>query len=154
MRGQYSKLKEGEEIYPGVLGGIIAPMATDGKLVYVPVVNNAATFSGSASQGSGQSNTGEVVAIDVNTGKVKWDQVFPAPVYGATTVANDIVFTTTFDGSVYGLSAKTGDTLWSQALPASSNTGVAVSGDTVIAAGGLAAAQGQTPALVAYRLGG
>jgi glucose dehydrogenase len=154
MRGQYSKLREGEEIYPGVLGGIIAPMATDGKMIYVPVVNNAATFSGSASQGSGQSNTGEVVAIDVDTGKIKWDQVFQAPAYGATTVANDVVFATTFDGQVYALSTKTGDTVWNAALPAATNTGVAVSGDTVIAAGGLAAAQGQTPALTAYRLGG
>jgi glucose dehydrogenase len=154
MRGQYSKLREGEEVYPGVLGGVIAPMATDHKLVYVPVVNNSATFSGSASQGGGQSNTGEIVAIDVNTGKIKWDQVFQAPAYGATTVANDVVFATTFDGQVYALSAKTGDTVWNAALPAGTNTGVAVSGDMVVAAGGLAAAQGQQPALVAYRLGG
>ena len=80
--------------------------------------------------------------------------MFPAPAYGATTVANDVVFATTFDGQVYGLSAKTGDTLWSTNLPAGTNTGVAVSGDTVIAAGGLATAQGQQPSLVAYRLGG
>jgi glucose dehydrogenase len=154
MKGQYSKLKEGSEVYPGILGGVIAPMATDGKFVYVPVVNNSASFSGSASQGGGQSNTGEVVAIDINTGKIKWDQVFPAPAYGATTVANDLVFVTTFDGQVAALSTKTGDAVWSATLPANSNTGVAISGDTVIAAGGLAAAQGQAPALVAYRLGG
>jgi glucose dehydrogenase len=154
MKGQYGKLHEGVEIYPGVLGGVIAPMASDGKQVYVPVVNNSATFSGSASQGSGQSNTGEVVAIDVNTGKVKWDQVFQAPAFGATTVVNDLVFTTTFDGQIYALSTKTGDTVWSETLPANSNTGVAVNGNTVVAAGGLAAAQGQAPALVAYRLGG
>jgi glucose dehydrogenase len=154
MKGQYGKLHEGVEIYPGVLGGVIAPMASDGKQVYVPIVNNSATFSGSASQGSGQSNTGEIAAIDVNTGKVKWDQVFQAPAFGATTVSNDLVFATTFDGQVYALSTKTGDTVWNASLPASANTGVAVSGDTVIAAGGLAAAQGQAPAMVAYRLGG
>jgi outer membrane protein assembly factor BamB len=154
MRGQYSKLKDGEEVYPGVLGGIIAPMATDGKLVYVPVVNNGTPFSGTGQSGTGQSNTGEVVAVDINTGKIAWDQVYSAPSYGATTVANDVVFATTFDGQVYGLSTKTGDTLWSATLPAATNTGVAVSGDTMIAAGGLATAQGQTPGLVAYRLGG
>ena len=154
MKGRYGKLKEGTEIYPGVLGGVIAPMASDGKLIYVPIVNNSATFSGSASQGSGQSNTGEIVAIDVDTGKIEWDQVFQAPVFGATTVVNDVVFATTFDGQLLALSAKTGDTVWSDSLPAGSNTGVAVSGDTVIAAGGLAAAQGQAPAMVAYRLGG
>jgi outer membrane protein assembly factor BamB len=154
MKGQYSKLRKGEEIYPGVQGGIIAPMATDGKLVYVPVINNATTFSGTGRLDSGQNSTGEVVAVDINTGEITWDQVYSAPSYGATTVANDVVFATTFDGQVHGLSTKTGDTVWSATLPASTNTGVAVSGDTVIAAGGLATARGQTPALVAYRLGG
>jgi outer membrane protein assembly factor BamB len=153
MKGQYSKLHEGDEVYPGILGGVIAPMASDGKHVYVPVVNNSASFSGSASQGSGQSNTGEVVAVDINTGKIKWDQVFQAPAYGATTVANDLVFSTTFDGEVYALSAKTGDTLWGVTLPAGTNTGVAVSGDMMVAAAGIATAQGQQPALVAFRLG-
>ena len=38
-------------------------------------------------------------------------------------------------------------------LPAGSNTGVAVSGNTLIAPAGLASAEGQTPELVAYRLG-
>jgi glucose dehydrogenase len=153
MKRQYSKLHEGDQIYPGVLGGVIAPMASDGKTVYVPIVNNSATFTASQSQ-SGQSSAGEIVAIDIDTGHIKWDQVFQAPVFGATTVVNDVVFATTFDGQLLGLSAKTGDTIWSDSLPANSNTGVAVNGDTVIAAGGLAAAQGQAAAMVAYRLGG
>jgi glucose dehydrogenase len=153
MKKQYSKLHQGVEVYPGVLGGVIAPMASDGKRVYVPVVNNPATFD--ATQGQpGQSNAGEVVALDVDTGKVAWDQVFPTPAYGAVTVANDVVFTTTFDGQLMGLSAKTGDTVWSATLPANSNTGVAVDGDMVFAGAGLATAQGQTPSLAAYRLGG
>jgi glucose dehydrogenase len=153
MKKQYSKLHQGVEVYPGVLGGVIAPMASDGKQVYVPIVNNPATFN--ATQGQpGQSNAGEVVALDVDTGKVAWDQVFPTPAYGAVTVANDVVFTTTFDGQLMGLSAKTGDTLWSATLPANSNTGVAVDGDMVFAGAGLATAQGQTPSLAAYRLGG
>jgi glucose dehydrogenase len=151
MKGQYSKLHQGVEVYPGVLGGVIAPMASDGKTIYVPIVNNAAVFSASSSQG-GQSNTGEIAAIDINTGKIKWDQVFQAPAYGATTVVNDIVFATTFDGQLFGLSAKTGDTVWNASMPANVNTGVAVDGDTVIASAGLAAAQGQQPTMVAFRL--
>ena len=153
MKGQYSKLQEGVEVYPGILGGVIAPMATDGKYVFVPIVNNSATFSGSAAQ-PGQSSTGEIVALDLDTGRLKWDQTFSAPAFGATTVVNDIVFATTFDGQLLALSAKTGDTLWSDTLPANSNTGVAVKGDTVIAPAGLASAPGQAPAIVAYKLGG
>jgi glucose dehydrogenase len=153
MRGQYSKLHANTEVYPGILGGVIAPMASDGKRVYVPVVNNSATVTGNAAQ-PGQSSTGEVVAIDLDTGRIAWDQVFQTAAFGAVTVANDVVFTTTFDGTLLGLSAKTGDTLWSATLPANSNTGVAVDGDMVFAGAGLAAAQGQTPSLAAFRLGG
>jgi hypothetical protein len=41
-----------------------------------------------------------------------------------------------------------------ETLPAGINTGVSISGDTVIAPAGLASAEGQTPEIVAYRLGG
>ena len=43
---------------------------------------------------------------------------------------------------------------WQIGLPAGTNTGVTVEGDMVIAPAGVAAAEGQTPQIVAYRLGG
>ncbi|MCU1675439.1 MAG: cytochrome c class [Frankiales bacterium] len=154
LQRRYSKLKLGEEIYPGILGGVIAPMASDGTTVYVPVVNNSVTITSQTAPQPGQTNTGEVVAVDIDTGKIKWKREFPTPAFGATTVTNDVVFATTFDGLVHALSAKTGKTLWEQQLPASINTGVMINGDTVIAPAGLAAGQGQTPTIMAYRLGG
>ena len=65
-----------------------------------------------------------------------------------------MVFITTFDGNLHGLDVKTGGEVWQAALPAGSNTGLNASGDTLIVPAGLATAEGQTPELVAYRLGG
>ena len=64
------------------------------------------------------------------------------------------MFATTFDGMLHGLDTKTGKTVWEQQLPAGTNTGVTVSGDTVIAPAGIAVSQGQTPSITAYRIGG
>jgi glucose dehydrogenase len=153
-KGQYSKLKLNQEIYPGRLGGVIAPMSTDGKYVFASVVDNPVTWTTQTEQGAqdGQSSTGEVVAVDLNSGKVKWKVEFPTSAFGATTVTNDVVFATTFDGILHALSAKTGKILWEQQLPAATNTGVMVHGDTVIAPAGLATQQGQTPSITAYSL--
>jgi glucose dehydrogenase len=153
-RGQYSKLELGEEIYPGILGGVIAPMSTDGTSVFVPVVNNSVTYATQTQPQPGQTNTGEIVAVNLDSGRITWKRDFPAPAFGATTVTNDVVFATTFDAKVHALDARTGKTLWEAQLPAAINTGVAVHKRTVIAPAGLAAGQGQTPTIVAYRLGG
>jgi outer membrane protein assembly factor BamB len=153
MRGEYSKIKPGE-VFPGVLGGVIAPMATDGKTIFVPIVNGSASVSASGELGGGGEQSGELVAIDAASGKVKWNQEFGSPLFGAPTVVNDVVFATSFEGSVYALEASTGGELWVETLPASINTSVSISGDTVIAPAGLAGAEGQTPAIVAFRLGG
>lgn len=153
---QYSKLKLGEEIYPGRLGGVIAPTSTDGKRVYVPVVNNSVTWTTQDKDQAqdSQQSTGELVALDLDTGKIVWKVQFQTAAYGATTVTNDVVFATTFDGIVHAVNAKNGKMLWEQQLPASTNTGIAVHDNTIIAPAGLAAGQGQTPAIVTYTLNG
>jgi outer membrane protein assembly factor BamB len=156
MRGETSKLKTPFEIYPGNLGGVIAPMSNDGSSVFAPVVNHPVTIaSGSEVEEASPENAGELVALNAKTGAIEWKHEFPvAPAFGATTSVNDVVFTTTYEGKVYAFDAKSGRLLWQEELPAGSNTGVTVSGDTVIAPAGVAAAEGQTPQIVAYRLGG
>jgi outer membrane protein assembly factor BamB len=153
MRGEYSKIKTGEA-FPGQLGGVIAPLATDGSLLYVPVVNHSMTVASSSEVTESSSATGEMVALDLASGKVEWKKQLPQPAYGAPTVVNDLVFATTFDGVVYALDAKSGGEVWQASLPAGMNVGVMVSGDTVIAPAGLPLAEGQTPQIVAYRLPG
>ncbi len=141
-------------LMPGSLGGVIAPMATDGSTVFVPVVNSSLTISSQTEKSEGGPGNGEVVALDVATGKVKWKEETATPAFGYMTAVNDLVFSTTYDGTVSAFDAKSGTVLWREKLPAGTNSGVTVADDMLIAPAGVAAAEGQTPQIVAYRLGG
>lgn len=155
MRGETSKLKLPMLVYPGSLGGVISPMATDGKSVFVPVVNGPLEIVTQTERQEPGPLNGELVALDLKDGSLKWKHEFPtAPPFGFTTVANDLVFATTYDGNVQAFETGSGRLAWQQTLPAGTNAGVTVAGDTLIAPAGLAAAEGQTPQIVAYRLGG
>ena len=151
MRGETSKIAT-SPIYPGTLGGVIAPMAANSTTVFVPVVNHPVTVSGGVELGESQELTGELVALDIKTGAVKWQTKYPAAAFGAPTAVSDMVFMTTFDGTIHGLDAKSGGEVWQAALPAGSNTGLNASGDTLVVPAGIATAAGQTPEMVAYRL--
>lgn len=153
MNGEYSKLKMGATVFPGLLGGVIAPMASDGSTVFVPVVNHSVTISSQETPEESPSMTGELVALDTATGAVKWKEKFPAAVFGAPTVVNDLVFATTFEGKLYAMAADSGQVVWEDTLPAGTNTGVMAGGNTLIAPAGAAVAEGQTPEIVAYSLG-
>jgi outer membrane protein assembly factor BamB len=152
MRSEYSKLKLPETVYPGKLGGVETPMASNGATVFVPVVNNLVTWVSQTDSGESTSSSGEIVALETATGAVRWIRRFPSPVFGSATVVNDLVFTTTYEGMLYALSANTGEIVWQSRLPAASLAGVTVAGNTLIAGAGTAAGSGEEPELVAYRL--
>lgn len=155
MRGETSKLKLPMLVYPGSLGGVIAPMATDGKYVFVPVINGPLEIITQTERQEPGPLNGELVALDARTGALKWKHEFStAPPFGFTTVANDLVFSTTYDGKVQAFDTGSGRLAWQETLPAGTNSGVAIGDDLVVVGAGLAAAEGQTPQLVAYRLGG
>jgi outer membrane protein assembly factor BamB len=154
LKHEYSKLKTPETVYPGLLGGVIAPMSTNGSTVFVPVVNHSVTITGQGENQETGPTTGEVVALNAATGAVRWDQQLPGPAFGATTSVNDLVFATSFEGTLYAFNASSGSIAWQVKLPAGTNTGVSVDGNTLIAPAGAALAAGQTPKIVAYRLGG
>ena len=152
LKGEYSKLKTPETVYPGLLGGVIAPMATNGSTVFVPVVNHSVTIT---SQGQTEEQSpleGEVVALEAATGAVKWDQKLASADFGAATAVNDIVLVPAFSGKLFAFDDSNGSVAWETQLPAGINTGVSVSGDTVVAPAGIAVESGQTPEIVAYRL--
>jgi outer membrane protein assembly factor BamB len=153
MRGESSKIKTGT-VYPGTLGGVISPIASNGTTLFVPIVNHPATVESGTELGEGSEATGGIAAIDIATGKVKWNDTVSVPMYGSPTAVNDLMFISMPDGTITAVDAKTGGELWSESLPAGSNTGVAVSGDTLLVPAGLPAGEGQEPALVAFRLGG
>jgi len=151
MKGEYSKLKLPMTILPGSLGGVIAPMSTDGKYVFVPIVNSSLTLSSQTEKSEGGPGNGELVALDLATGKIKWKQKLSTPAFGSATSVNDIVFTTTYDGNVSAFDTSNGTVVWREKLPASTNSGVTVSGNMLIAPAGVAA-EGQKAQIVAYRL--
>ncbi len=154
MRGETSKLPKQATVYPGLLGGVIAPMAASKTTLFVPVVNHPLTIEKGLTIGEGEEFSGEMVALDLATGKEEWNETYEAPAFGAPVAVNDMVFFATYDGTLHGLDAETGGEVWSAALPAGSNSGMTASGDTLIVPAGLPIAEGQTPSLVAYRLGG
>ncbi|HYH52717.1 MAG TPA: PQQ-binding-like beta-propeller repeat protein [Solirubrobacterales bacterium] len=153
MRGEYDKIKTGE-VFPGQLGGVIALKAADEKRVYVPIVNHSMTVLSGTEITEESAATGEVVALDIATGKIVWQTEMSAPAYGSLLVSNDVVFATTAEGIIHALDAAKGGEIWQAALPAGTNAGVMVSGDTLVTGAGLPTAEGQTPSLVAYKLGG
>lgn len=154
MRGETSKLPKEAEVWPGILGGVIAPMAASKTTLFVPVVNHPLTVSEGVEIGEGEEIGGEMVALDIATGKEEWSTEYEAPAFGAPVAVNDMVFFATYDGIVHGLEAKEGNEVWTEQLPAGSNSGMTASGNSLIVPAGLPLEEGQTPALVAYSLGG
>lgn len=154
MRGEISKLPKKATVYPGLLGGVIAPMAASKTTLFVPVVNHALVVENGETISEGESMTGEMVALDIATGKEKWNEEYESAAFGAPVAVNDMVFFATFEGTLHGLDAESGGEVWSATLPAGSNSGMTAYENTLIVPAGIAVAQGQTPSLVAYRIGG
>jgi outer membrane protein assembly factor BamB len=143
-------------VLPGNLGGIETPMAADGDTLYVPVVNLWSRFGLDeiVSSESTATASGEMVALDLATGRVKWDRKLPNSPFGAATVTNDLVFTTTYDGTVWALRTDTGKVAWTTELPFSTNAPVAIAGDVLVTAASLPYEGTEQPQVIAYRLDG
>jgi len=153
MKGQSSKIKSGE-VFPGTLGGVITPPAADRTRVYVPFVNHPLTVGPNQELGEAGGLEGGIAALNLKTGKVEWEETYPeGAAFGSPVVMNDVVFFTTFDGTVRALKTDSGGELWSGSLPAGSNSAVVASGDTLVVPAGIATSEGQRPALVAFKLG-
>ncbi len=121
------------EVYPGLLGGVETPMAYSDGMLYVPVINLATTFIPTGIGGfSFTGGTGELVAIDVNYGHVVWKKDYSSLNVGGATVVNDLVFTATFDGTIYAYNKYTGEQLYTYQAPAGINAWPAVAGDTIV----------------------
>jgi outer membrane protein assembly factor BamB len=104
-----------------------------------------------ASTGTG---TGEMVAVNQDAGKVIWDDKLPSTPYGAATVSNDVVFTTTYSGYLYAFNAATGAILLKTPLSSGTNAPVTIDGDYVIAGAGVPSlSKSQHALIIAYKLG-
>jgi alcohol dehydrogenase (cytochrome c) len=146
---------------PSIYGGILTELASNGSTTFAAVNDLALPASPTGLAGSAASTlqavenaVGEMVAVNQSTGAVIWDTPLPSSPYGAATVTNDVVFTTTFSGYLYALDATTGAILFSTPMSAGSNAPVAVDGDYVIAGAGARLSAKQQNMIIAYKLGG
>ena len=130
-------------------------MAVADGVAYVPVVDLGTTYR-QPTVVVGTSDflgaTGEMVALDLATGRQMWAARLRQMPLGGATVAGDLVFTTTFTGQVMALARADGSIVWSAQLPAGSNSTLAIAGDTLIAGAGIPLSTTQQPAVIAYRL--
>lgn len=143
-------------LYPGEAGGVETNMAAADGVVYVPVVDLPSTFTNTTER-VGKANfaqgAGEMVALEIASGRQLWATKLAQLPLGGATVANDIVLTTTLVGDVIALSRKDGSIVWTSHLPAGSNATLAISGNTLLAGAGLPVNTTQHPVVVAYQLG-
>lgn len=129
------------DVCPGLYGGVETPMALAGGRLFVPVVNlcslGSATGYEPLENVDPNDGTGLLVALDPSDGSVAWQRRLPLPVFGCATVANDVVFTSTFDGTIHALHVEDGRTLWTGRTRAGINACPAVVGDTLVVAAGI-----------------
>ena len=145
---------------PSLYGGMLTQLASNGSTTFAAVNDLAlpatpADYTGSAASvlAAVENATGEMVAVNQDTGTVAWDTPLPSSPYGAATVTNDVVFTTTFKGYLYALDATTGAIVFKTPLSAGTNAPVAVDGDYLIAGAGATLSSTQRNLIIAYKLG-
>jgi outer membrane protein assembly factor BamB len=125
-------------ISPGDLGGVETPMALSANRLFVPWLDLATTAratglpGGTAGAIDLTKGRGGFTALDAATGHVLWQHKLPSPDFGAATVANDVVFTSNYAGTVYAFDTQTGKTLWTTKAPAGINSFPAIDGDTLL----------------------
>ena len=127
-------------VCPGLLGGVLTPMAYAAGRLFVPVVElcslESAVTSKSAFARSPAQGKGTVYALAATTGKTLWQRHLDSAPFGCATVARDAVIVPTFDGGVTAFAAANGRTLWHTQLPAGNNSCPAVGRDVLVIAAG------------------
>ena len=145
---------------PGVFGGIVSQLASNGSTTFaavnnlaVPITVKGLAESYQAYTASIPKATGQMIAVNQDTGKTEWDDQLPSSPYGAATITNNVVFTTTFNGYLYAFNAATGAILLKTPLSAGTNAPVTIDGDYVIVGAANALSHGQQALIIAYKLG-
>ena len=154
------------EVFPGILGGINAPMAYANGRVFIVALNSSSPWSATSfgySPDAIGAATGNVVAIDALTGDVIWNVETVTGLAGpGPTIANDVLFTGGLDGIVRAYSTEDGTLLWSYQAAAGLNAPYAIAGDMLLVpAGSFIAPSSDTegepptvaPSVIAFRLG-
>ena len=93
---------------------------------------------------------GEFIALEAATGKRVWVRRLPQPVFGCATVADGVVFTSTFDGTIYAFDTTDGSTLWTRQMRAGVNACPSLAGDLLLVGAGIPRGAGTVLELAAF----
>ena len=127
-------------VCPGLLGGVLTPMAYAAGRLFVPVVElcsrESAITTPSAFARSPAEAKGTLYALDAATGKSVWQRHLGSAPFGCATVARDAVIVPTYDGQMVAFAAASGRTLWHVHLPDGNNSCPAVGRDLLVVGAG------------------
>jgi len=137
----------GVDVYPGSLGGIIAPIAYADDTVYVPTVNWGRHYFPGSGAGLIGTGTGELIAINAADGSVRWKKELAGTPFGGITVVNDLLVTSTVNGLVLVFDRATGNELWRFQGPNGINAPITVVRDLLIVPFGIGPGVAQIVAL-------
>jgi outer membrane protein assembly factor BamB len=145
-------------VCPGLLGGVETPMASDGSQLYAPIVDlcmrgSAIGYENLDTVNFGARGKGELTALDEANGHPVWTDHFPQADFGCATLANGVVFTSTFDGKIYGINTSTGSVLWRASARAGINSCPALAGKMLLVGAGLPLNSKNLTELTAYEVG-
>ena len=139
-------------VMPGVVGGVITPVAVADGVIYAAVVNAPTIYVGGDQDATGlelETIDSQMVAVDASTGEIVWDVNLPGDAFGAATVVNDLVLTSLLDGMILALDRRTGELIWQHQAAGGINGWPAVVEEYLLLPVGL----GPSPHLLAFRLG-
>jgi outer membrane protein assembly factor BamB len=139
-------------ILPGTYGGVPAPMSVSGETLFVPVANSATRLDSQTETKQVGPQSGEVVALDVRTGEVRWSRRSRSPIYGPTVTTNDLVFAGAVEGALSAFEVDSGKLVWKKKLNPLEG-GMTVAGDTLLVRTGLQSGSSGAK-LQAFRLSG
>ena len=130
-------------VYPGSLGGVQTPLAIADGTIYACVMNAPTQYAGPEETSYGFTvqlgkADSQMVAIDADTGEIRWEVDLPGDSFGGSTVSGDLVFTSSFGGEVLALDRTTGETVWSYESPGGINGWPAIAGDELYVPVGMA----------------
>jgi len=141
-------------VCPGLLGGVETPLAVADDRVFVPVVDLCSRGSAVGFAPLEQTNPargrGELVALDVRDGRRIWTHRFAQPIFGCATVGDGVVFTSTYEGTVYGLDVRDGRVLWTARLRARINACPALAERMLLVGAGVPRGRDSALELVAF----
>jgi lysophospholipase L1-like esterase len=135
------------------LGGVMVTAAVHDGVIYVN--SNKWIAFGIFTGMQSPLDTSSTFALDARDGRVLWETPMPAPMFGALTYANGVVYHGTIDGTVHALSAADGTELWSDEPGGDIAGGFSVAGGSLYAGHGFwfaAPPAMPTGGLVAYAL--